>query len=69
MTLATDRLLEGVRLRANGYLPDDNYFHLAPGRRKTITFAATADLAPGFVAEVEALNLAGVVTVRPAANR
>ena len=30
VTLVTDRLLEGVRLRANGYLPDDNYFHLAP---------------------------------------
>jgi beta-mannosidase len=69
VALAADRLLEGVCLRAKGYLPDDNYFDLPPGRRKAVAFTATTDPAAGFAVEVGALNLPESVTVRPAANR
>ena len=30
VTLSTEQFLHTVRLHAEGYLPDDNYFHLAP---------------------------------------
>jgi beta-mannosidase len=69
VTLAADWLLEGVRLRAKGYLPDDNYFHLPPGRRKAVAFAATTDPAADFAVEVGALNVPAVAMVRAGARR
>lgn len=58
ITIATDRFLDTVRLAAAGYLPDDNYFHLAAERTKVVTLRAIAGAksAP-FRLTLEALNL------------
>ena len=57
VTLNSDRFLHGVRLSAKGFLPDDNYFHLAPQRTKVVTFTALGQPQRKFKADVEALNV------------
>ncbi len=59
VTLACDRFLHYVRLSAKGFLPGDNYFHLIPGRMKSITFTPLRDFRGPLRATVEALNLLG----------
>jgi len=61
--LQTDRFLHNVRLSANGYLPDDNYFHLPPGRSKVVRCVATTAMAKSFRGDIEALNFEGDITV------
>lgn len=70
ITLRADRFLHGVRLNANGYLPDDNYFHLPPDRDKSVLFRARMQNPPPFKALVEALNMdaSHVVSLRTKAN-
>jgi beta-mannosidase len=59
VTLQTDSFLHGVTLNAKGFLPSDNYFHLPPGRTKTVVFQARGTATPPtFKVDVEALNLA-----------
>lgn len=65
VALRCDHFLQGVALDARGFLPDDNYFHLAPGRRKLIRFAALDDPELRFRATLEALNLRNPVEIRP----
>jgi len=57
VTLLSDRFLQGVNLQAKGFLPVDNYFHLVPGRKKTVQFRQTESPSPRFKASLEALNL------------
>ena len=63
VTLSCDRFLHGVRLSAKGFLPDDNYFHLAPQRKKVVTFAAIGNTQKEFKADVEALNVESSQTI------
>jgi beta-mannosidase len=53
VALRSDRFLYAVHIDADGYRADDDYFHLAPGRVKTITLRGAGKPA-GFV---EAVNL------------
>lgn len=62
LSVATKRFAQSVRLDLDGGVPDDNYFHLAPGGRKTIRVKRTAG-AP-FQGEVRALNAHAVARVR-----
>lgn len=39
VTLATDKLAQSVNLGFDGFIPDDNWFHLAPGRPKRVRLA------------------------------
>ena len=66
ITLQADRFLQAVHVSANGFLPDDNDFHLVPNRTKTVIFQSRQQKS-GFKAMVEALNMetSHVVTVRP----
>jgi len=62
-TFAADSFLQSVSVDCEGFLPDDNHFHLAPGREKRMRFRP----APGgavFAAQLQALNLAAPVTLR-----
>lgn len=78
VSLESDRFLEGVQLSANGFLPDDNYFHLVPNRQRHVRFrprssertAGHGSQASVFKAMVEALSMDGchVVTARPKTN-
>ena len=71
--------LQSVRISARGFIPDDNYFPLYPGREKTVLLrpavsahgvAAHGAASSGAVAktcriDVEALNLDGVISISP----
>ncbi|MFO0905248.1 MAG: glycoside hydrolase family 2 protein [Pirellulales bacterium] len=48
--------LHTVRITAEGYLPDDNYFHLLPGRTRHICFTPHRPVKGSFKATIEALN-------------
>lgn len=37
VVLSADRLAQSVHIRADGFLPGDNWFHLAPGNEKRVT--------------------------------
>ncbi|MCE9607256.1 MAG: glycoside hydrolase family 2 protein [Planctomycetia bacterium] len=57
VSLSADRYLHTVRLSADGYLPDDNYFYLMPERTKLVTFRAFGTQRAAFRPTLEALNL------------
>ncbi len=63
VTLHSTNFLHTVRLHADGFLPDDNYFHLPPGRIKRVVFRAIGPQAPALRATVEALNLDNEIAV------
>jgi beta-mannosidase len=63
VTLDCDRFLDTVRLESEGFLPDDNYFHLVPQRPKTVTFRRVSEAPAGFRATVVASNLNSEVFV------
>jgi len=52
VTLCSDTFLQAVTISCDGYVPSDNYFHLAPGQRKRIEFAGSGP----FKATLTALN-------------
>ena len=62
--LQSDRFLQAVRFDAKGYLPDDDYFHLVPGRPKLVRFSAVGDPQTRCRVSMEALNLRNPVLVR-----
>jgi beta-mannosidase len=65
VALRCDHFLRGVSFEAKGFLPDDNYFHLPPSRRKVVCFAPLPDPGARFRATLEALNLKDPLPVRP----
>ena len=56
-------MLQAVSVAAEGWQPDDNYFHLAPGCPRVIRFQPRGS-PRAFRVEVGALNLRGTVTLR-----
>lgn len=63
VTLATTAMLQAVALTAEGWEPDDNFLHLAPGCPREVRFRPVG--APrAFRVEVSALNLRGAVNLR-----
>ena len=63
MTMTTERFLYGAHIDAPGFLPDDDYFHLMPGRRKVVRLQPIEDAPPPFSGPVEALNLDDIVGI------
>jgi beta-mannosidase len=57
VTLTSDRFLSAAHIDANGFVPDDNYFCLMPGRIREIHLRPVSDRPNRFSASVEALNL------------
>jgi beta-mannosidase len=64
VALRSDHFLQSVSLVAQGFLPDDNYFHLPPARPKIVRFAALEGRDARFRATLEALNLKNPVAIR-----
>jgi len=64
VTLMSDVFLQAVAISSSGFLPDDNYFHLAPGHEKTIVFAPEKAGSASFKAHFEPLNWPDPITVR-----
>ena len=63
VTLISDRFLYAAHFDAKGFVADDNYFHLMPGRKKIVQLKRCADAAVKFRGYVEALNLDDVVRI------
>ncbi len=65
VALCSDHFLQSVSLEARGFLPEDNYFHLVPSRRKVVRFHAREQAGGRFRATLEALNLRNPLEIRP----
>jgi beta-mannosidase len=52
--LSSDTFLQGVHVECEGFTPDDDHFHVAPGCEKTIVFTRHAQVP--FRARFEAIN-------------
>ena len=63
LVLHSERFLYGVRFDVEGYAPDDNYFHLAPGRERVVTLRCCEPHAGNLRGMVEAINLAEPVKI------
>jgi len=57
LALQAPVFLQAVALTSRSHGPDDNHFHLAPGRTRRIRFTPRADPSAPFRAELAALNL------------
>ncbi len=64
VTLQSDVFLQSVAVPADGFTPDDNYFHLAPNREKRIYFTAANGGTAKFKAYLSALNYRDSLTLR-----
>lgn len=63
VVLESSAFLQTVAISSPGYEPEDNYFHLSPGRPRTLRFTPLEG-AKALKAHVGALNMEGFVTVR-----
>lgn len=64
LDLSADRFAQSVAIEAEGFLPSDNWFHLAPGGVKTVRLAARAGTDPAVrpAGEVRAIGAEAVVS-------
>jgi beta-mannosidase len=62
--LSCDTFLQSVQFECNGFMPDDDYFHLAPQSRRQIVFRPVDATPRKFKAYVGALNVKETVTLR-----
>jgi beta-mannosidase len=63
VALSSPQFVHAVHFWANGFLPEDNYFHLMPGRTKRVRFQPCADAPPAFNATVASLSWDDAVSV------
>lgn len=63
LQIASDRFLNVVSIDAPGFLPDDNYFHLAPGHPRTIFLRQASGASGGLSGLIAALNLRKPVAI------
>jgi beta-mannosidase len=64
LTLASRRLVYGLRIAAAGLTPGDDAFSLEPGQTRVVNLRATEPEAVGGAVAVTALNLQGRVTAQ-----
>jgi hypothetical protein len=57
-----------VRIASAGFTPDDNYFHLVPGRAKALVLRAAGEARECRIG-IEALNWSGSLALRLEAPR
>jgi beta-mannosidase len=62
--LSCDTFLQSMQFECSGFLPDDNYFHLAPQTRKQVVFRPIDSTPRKFKAYAAALNMKESVTLR-----
>ena len=63
VTVSSAVFLQAVEVSAPGHVPDDNYFHVAPGRARVIGFRREADVP--FEATLQALNVREPLRIAP----
>jgi beta-mannosidase len=59
--LSTDRLSQSVNLAVPGYLPDDSWFHLAPGRQKCVRLHPFGEQPERIEGEIRQLGASSVL--------
>jgi beta-mannosidase len=64
VTLQSPVFLQSVSLSAEGYLPTDNHFHLAPGWSRRVRFRSDRERTVPFKVHLSALNLSETLTLR-----
>ncbi len=64
VTVQCKRLALSVYFDVDGFIPEDNYFHLAPNSPKTIKMRPNKKRSLGIFGYVGAINLAETVTIR-----
>ncbi|HUP97837.1 MAG TPA: hypothetical protein VM073_07845 [Usitatibacter sp.] len=64
VTLKSDVFLQSVAIDCEGFTPNDNHFHLAPGREKHLVFTRVDRARSTFRAELAALNAPDSTTIR-----
>lgn len=62
-SIVSDAFLQSASIACEGFAPDDNHFHLAPGREKRVVFRPLAAGVARFAAHLEALNLVAPVAL------
>jgi beta-mannosidase len=60
LTVSTVRFAQSIAIHAPGYLPDDNFFHLAPGASRAVRIKPTGAEA-GKSVMLQALNASAAV--------
>ena len=63
LTLETDTFLQAVHFDIKGYYASDEYFHLVPGKRKTILLRCMAEPLIKFRGYVESISLAEAISI------
>ena len=64
VTLSADCFLQAVNIAVRDYLPEDNYFHLAPGRAKAVRLQKTNASGKSFRGFIKALNLREAIALK-----
>lgn len=64
LRLSTERFAQSVHFEVEGYVPDDAYFHLAPGEHKCVLWRPLGGSAPSFSGCVRALNSDAIVNIQ-----
>jgi beta-mannosidase len=59
--LSTDRLAQSVSIAAPGYLPDDNWFHLAPSQQKLVRLHPFGEKPDRIEGEIRQLGSSSVI--------
>jgi len=57
LTLLGDRFAQSVAIDVNGFRPDDNWFHLAPGAARKVNLESTTPGAATPIGTVSSLNM------------
>jgi len=69
LSLTSERFLFAARIDAAGFVADDDYFCLMPGRTKEIRLTAWGPPGNRFDGSIEALNLEHAVPISVAATK
>lgn len=56
LTIEAARFAQSVSVRVDGFDPDDNWFHVAPGRARSVVLRPTTDRQGAPAGEIRALN-------------
>jgi beta-mannosidase len=67
ITLHAERFAQSIALECGDFLPDDNYFHMAPATQRTIV-ARAADARATFRGMAQPLNSSDGIRIALAAN-
>ncbi|MEQ1560362.1 MAG: glycoside hydrolase family 2 protein, partial [Methyloglobulus sp.] len=63
VTVSCNQLALAVHFDVNGFVPDEAYFHLAPGSQKTVLLKAIDSNSASFYGYVSAINASEMASI------